>query len=588
MRKAIRFLLLILLAASLFAQTAPPSTSKTTTKSKSSTTAKKKAAAPSEAQVLKKELEAQQQQIQQLRDEAQRRDAAMRQMEQQLSALQSAAQQAQSAAQSAESSSRENASALQTVQTSFAELRTTGASTSSAVQKYEKRIGDLEHPLALNYKGITITPGGFLSAVGIFRTHNTGSDTTSNFGGIPFSGTSNSHLSEFRFTARHSNLNLMAQGTVRGIKASTYVEIDFEGAAPTANETITNSFTPRIREFWGNVELKNGLSFLGGQEWELMTPNRKGIAPKGEFRPATIDASYLVGYHYARETMFRVTKKVNDQLTFAVAVENPETVTQGSGAPPSCSTGTANCIVPGVQGTGFAAVTSTDAAPDIAVKVAFDPGWGHYELGGIARFYRSRFVTTTNSPDGGTNTTNVGGAFAVNAILPLVPKKVDFYLASIAGRGVGRFLPGGGVDVIVKPDGTLMPVQGAGIMAGFETHPRPDWDINLYAGNEYYDRTIYLNATGGQVGYGRTTANQTTCSFEVPTSATACEANNRDIWEITPQIWHRFWRGKEGMLQWGLQYQYIHRRPWQGNVGTAPNPVGIENVVMTALRWYFP
>jgi hypothetical protein len=538
--------------------------------------------------MLRKELETQKDEIQQLREEARRRDAAMRQMEQQLSALQSAAQQAQSAAQSAESSSKENTAALQTVQTSVAELKTTGLTTSTAVQKYEKRIADMEHPLALHYKGVTLTPGGFVAAYGIYRSHNTGSDATSNFGGIPFGGTSNAHLSEFRFTARHSNINLMANANVHGIKTTGYFEIDFEGAAPTANETITNSFTPRIREFWFNGEFKNGLSVLGGQEWELLVPNRKGIAPKGEFRPATIDASYLVGYHYARETMFRVTDKVSDKFTFAVAVENPETITQGSGAPASCSTGTANCIVPGVQGTGFAAVTSTDIAPDVAAKVAVDPGWGHFELGGVARFYRSRFVTATNSPDGGTNNTNVGGAFAVNAILPLVPKKVDFYLATIAGRGVGRFLPGGGVDVIVKPDGTLQPVKGAGFMAGFETHPRPDWDVNIYAGNEYYGRTIYLNASGGQVGYGRTTANQTNCSFEVPTSATACEANNRDIWEITPQIWHRFWRGKEGTLQWGLQYQYIHRRPWQGNVGTAPNPVGIQNVVMTALRWYFP
>ena|SRR5271166_6242935 len=135
-----------------------------------------------------------------------------------------------------------------------------------------------------------------------------------------------------------------------------------------------------------------------------------------------------------------------------------------------------------------------------------------------------------------------------------------------------------------------MPVKAAAIMGGFETHPSANWDIDIYGGNEYYGRTIYLNSTGGQVGYGRTTANQTTCSFEVPTSSAACEANNRDIWEITPQVWRRFWKGKEGTLQWGLEYEYIHRKAWAGNTGTPPSPFpsGIQNVLMTAVRWYFP
>jgi hypothetical protein len=585
MSRCIRFLFLTLLAASLFAQTAPPQTSTTgTMKAKSSKAAKrmKKAAAPSEAQMLRKELAEQQQQIQQLREEAQRRDAAMRQMEQQLSALQSTAQQAQSAAQTAESSSRDNSAALTHVQTTVDDLKATTTNVSATYQKTEKRINDLEHPAELHYKGVTLIPGGFVAAYGIYRAHNTTTDATSSFGSIPFSGTSNAHLSEFRMTARHSNLSLMAKANVHGIKTTGYVEIDFEGAAPSGNETQTNSFTPRIREYWFNGEMKNGLSFLGGQEWELLTPNSKGIAPKTEVRPATIDASYLVGFHYARETMFRVTGKVNDMVTIAAAVENPETVVQGTGAP-------ANVVYNGT-GSNFASVnTSTDVAPDIAAKIALDPGWGHFELGGIARFFRSRYVTTAGVPDGGTNNNIVGGGFSFNAGLPLIPKKLDFYVNTIAGRGIGRFLPGGGVDVIIKPDGTFEPVRAAGLMAGFVSHPAPDWDFNLYGGYEYYDRTVYLNSAGGQVGYGVTNANQTGCAVELTLAGQSCSTVNKDIWEITPVLWHRFWKGKEGTLQWGLEYEYIYRRPWRGNTGTSPfSPVGVQNAVMTALRWYFP
>jgi hypothetical protein len=60
---------------------------------------------------------------------------------------------------------------------------------------------------------------------------------------------------------------------------------------------------------------------------------------------------------------------------------------------------------------------------------------------------------------------------------------------------------------------------------------------------------------------------------------------NRDIWEITPVFWHRVYKGREGTLQWGIEYEYIHRRPWSGN---GPTPVGIENVAFTGVRWYFP
>lgn len=543
-----------------------------------------------DVQSLKDALAAQQQQIQQLNQQLQ-------QAQQNWQQAQSTAADAANKAAAAQAQASQEDQTVGALKGDVADLKLNSTNAALSLQETQKSIKTaLDNPVVLHYKGVNLTPGGFVAAYGIYRSHNTSSDGTSTFGGIPFSGTSNAHLSEFRLTERHSNLSLMADSNVRGIQTKAYVEIDFEGAAPTANENISNSFTPRVREFWVNAETKNGLAFMGGQGWELLTPNRKSIAPKTEFRPATIDASYLVGYHYARETMFRITDRISNKVTFAAAVENPETVIQGSGAPGNCASAVP-CIVPGGQGTGFAAVTSTDVAPDIAAKVAFDPGWGHYELGGIARFYRSRFVTTLNSSNGGTNNTNISGAFAVNAIVPLVPKKIDFFLDVLAGRGLGRFLPGGGVDVIVNPSGNLIPVKAAGVMGGFEIHPTPNWDIDLYGGNEYYARTIYLNSTGGQVGYGRTTGNQTYCSVEVTSSSSAaCETNNRDIWEITPQIWRRFWKGKEGTLQWGLEYEYIHRKAWAGtNVAIPPaltpspfQPSGIQNVMMTAVRWYFP
>ena len=44
---------------------------------------------------------------------------------------------------------------------------------------------------------------------------------------------------------------------------------------------------------------------------------------------------------------------------------------------------------------------TTDTYPDIVGKLAFDPGFGHYELKGAARFFTDRFNTS--------NHTNIGG-----------------------------------------------------------------------------------------------------------------------------------------------------------------------------------
>ena len=55
---------------------------------------------------------------------------------------------------------------------------------------------------------------------------------------------------------------------------------------------------------------------------------------------------------------------------------------------------------------------STDLAPDLIAKVAFDPkGMGHWELKGIGRAMRDRYVDPT-STTGGTRSLNSWGGGA--------------------------------------------------------------------------------------------------------------------------------------------------------------------------------
>src|SRR5712692_3982450 len=582
---------LLLTVALLFAAGMVDAQQATTNRVKPKTGTKAKRptqAANSEIKALREALAAQQLQILQLRDEAQKRDAAWQQWEQQLNALQLKAAQAQSAADAAATSSQNTAVTLTQVQTTVADLQTIETSTATKIQAEEKRLSEVEQPLQIHFRGITITPGGFLAANTVFRLHNENADVLDTYGNVPFSGTANTHLSEFRFTARHSRISLLFEGKIHDWKASGYYEMDFEGAAPTATEVQTNSFQPRIRQLWAQVQMNNGVSFQGGQAWSLLTTNRRGISPTTLFIPLTLSASYNVGHTYARQASFRVTKNFNEKVWLAFAVENPETVLSVQQQPTTPNlfanvfgfSGNANTLTPSSGFVPNATGISTDLAPDLIAKVAFEPGWGHYEIKALGRLFRDRL--------GGSNNVTRGGGLGFGVILPVIAKKFDFVIQGLGGRGIGRYGTANGSDVTLRPNCTIVPILSYQELAGLELHPAPKLDLWLYAGNEYFGRSAYTTTSGTTtigVGYGSPLNSLSGCSLETPLSTQPCNAQNRDVWQVQPGFWYRIWRGKEGTLQYGMSYSYVHRRPW---AGTGSRPVGINNIIMTSFRYYFP
>ena len=145
-------------------------------------------------------------------------------------------------------------------------------------------------PVEIRYKGVTFVPGGFIEAAAIYRSANENADMGSTFINVPYDGSANSSLSEFRGSARQSRLSLLVSGTSGAMKMSGYYEFDFLGAAPTANEVESNSFNIRQRQLWAQVDVDGGFSFVAGQTWSLVTLNRAGIAPRTEWIPLSIDA----------------------------------------------------------------------------------------------------------------------------------------------------------------------------------------------------------------------------------------------------------------------------------------------------------
>src|SRR5262249_48311468 len=55
-----------------------------------------------------------------------------------------------------------------------------------------------EGPVTIRYKGLSLTPGGFLEGTFLVRTRNENADFPNTYTGVPLNGSTNSKLTEYR------------------------------------------------------------------------------------------------------------------------------------------------------------------------------------------------------------------------------------------------------------------------------------------------------------------------------------------------------------------------------------------------------
>jgi len=575
--------LVVLLSATMWAQTAQPPAQKsteTTTKITTTKTVKKpvknvarkpvakEPKEPTEVQVLKQEVDA-------LRDQLQQRDNTMKQIQQQLNTLQSQTTQIQGTANSATSASQQNASALSDVVSAVSDLKASNANTTAAQQQNEKRISTLESPLALHYKGVDIVPIAFADLQFMYRSRNLNSESASNYANTPFNNSANAGLPEFKGSSRLSRLGMMASGQATpNLKLSGYWEGDFQVTSPGSSDTELESWVFRLRQLWGRAESTSGWAVNIGQSYSLFTPNRKGVAVRQEWQPINPDAITFVGNHYKREAGIRLEKSLSNKVAVAISAENSDWVLSNGGAIPtnvlglnvSATATPASGITPAFNAvnaegesisTGFSG-QNTLVAPDVIAKVAFDPSFGHFEVRAIGRTFRNRialtsaglpiqgpipgFATATCVASTGTSCTlgtnpsansanlglvtsdtygksqiSYGYGIAFGAIVPAT-KKVDIILDGAVGRGIGSYSPEVGADVTVNNSFQLVPLKTASVIFGFEAHPTPKIDFYGYAGTEYYAPSSYTLTSTIPGGFGSLTPAQ--WGLSAPASAT--------------------------------------------------------------------
>lgn len=301
-------------------------------------------------------------------------------------------------------------------------------------------------------------------------------------------------------------------------------------------------------------------------------------APSDTLTPLTIDPNYVPGFVWTRQYGFRVVKST-DHAAFGIAVENPQLLYTASlaGNEPYAVLGSAglnggnynaaisNCspstsIVNYTDGTVFNNSTGTtdhvaipvyktvngcsdiatisfNQAPDIIAKVALDPGWGHYELFGIAGFAHETIYPgeTTNSTLYGGNVdvlasqtatiaggspfipvtvlaapalTTAGyyknsiklGGFGGSLRVPVIKDKLTFGAKGLYGPGVGRYGDSTLADVTANSLGQLRAIHNLSGLFTVEATPTPKLVIYLNYGGDYAGRNDYATPTATTLG----------------------------------------------------------------------------------------
>ena len=422
----------------------------------------------------------------------------------------------------------------------------------------------------INIGPVTMILGGFVNVTMAERNRHLASDTFTDFNSMPFPNQARYYTDNFSATARYSRISMLVRGNLNKHSiVSGYFEFGWGAAANTTNYYKSNSFTMRMRQIYLAYDNnKYGWHVLVGQAWTMFTPNRIGIVARQESLPITIDWALTAGTIWARQPQIRVVKDMfHHRLWAGISLENAANIYgiscySGGIACNSPSSGTLDLpngyqVTYGRTGQGLtnnSRLYPNEISPDVIGKLAWDPAWGHYEIEGMLTFPHTHVMTGIGQ---GHNNTAVAGGGGASMILPLIPHKMEMHLGGVVGKGIGRyggaFLPGVTVNELGQP----IPLFSAIASTGIVGHPNKNIDVYGYFGMQESGRSAWGN---GQVygGYGSPYLINAGCSYEGGT----CQGMTHRIIEGTIGAWWRFFKGRFGTVESGVQLIYAQRKLW--------------------------
>ncbi len=439
-------------------------------------------------------------------------------------------------------------------------------------------------PLAISIGKTTFTPLGFVDATFFSRSTNVGSGIGTNFLAIPYNNVPQGHLSESNFSAQNSRVGFRVDSNFLGAKILGYFEADFLFNNDAGSYQITsNSAGFRMRNYFVDVQ-KNGFEVMGGQDWSMLTPNRKGISPLPSdiFYTQDMDTNYQIGLTWTRAPQFRFIAHPNENVAFGVALENPQQyIGGGSGASLVTLPNNLNASLSPQFNSGQTATGDPNWFPDIIVKAAFDGKMGdkaeHVEIAGLVRGFKD-YVTLTAAPAIQGTHTAIGYGGSINANLELF-KGFRAIVNTYASDGGGRYIFGTVPDVVIRPDGSISPVHAYSTVDGFEAQVSKNTLLYSYYGGTYAGQNVVYDPTAPgstlakpvYVGYGYAKSGQV-----------------RYGQEITGGLVQTFWKNPNyGALSLITQYSYLFKEPW--SIATAGGPKQAHsNLIYIDLRYTLP
>jgi len=673
-----------LIASSAYASDATPPVKKHSVTKKAKAPAKP--TVEDQIQSLRQALDTQGAQITGLKSDLAEKDARLKKAEQAAADAEASAAKAQAAAATQNQAVADNAAAVSTLQSSVTGLKANQTSLAVTVSDETSKIKkQIENPTVLHFKGITLVPYGFFNGESVYRTHATGGEEATPWSSIPYEHADSYSMSEMMLTGRQSRIGLNMEGKVSWGTIRATLEGDFLGVGTTSNDNQSTSYLFRQRVVSAEAETNSHWTFSGGQGWSLVTEDKAGVttAAANKALPMMIDPNYVAGLVWARSGFFRLTKSFG-KAAFAISAENPQllytatlagntpyAVVGGAGLSASLLNQTISACSPSTSVVNYTNQKQTDSAgntvniavpvyktvnscanlanisfneaPDMVVKAAFDPGFGHYEVFGVSRFFHETVYpgeTTNSNLYGGlkdivsglavapalttegaySNSITLGGVGG-SMRLPIIANKFTFGAKALFGPGVGHFGTSTLSDATSNASGELVPIHNLSGLLTAEIAPSPRLQLYFYYGGDYAGREDEANAgattlgapsaaqsTAGAwggtwkapslaaVGYGSRLLGNSGCNTNTAPgyngsstgyyTGASCGAQTRDVQEATGGYWYDLYKGDHGRLRQGIQYSYAVREGWSGADGIGAK--GVESMIFTSLRYFLP
>ncbi len=530
------------------------------------------------------------------------KDAQLRQAQQAAADAQAAAAKAQAAADAEQQAMTENATAVSTLKSSVDDMKGAQVSIVNTISDETTAIKkSINSPDALHYKGITLSPAGsFLAAETVWRSSAMGDGLNTHFTSVPLNAAQGAQIGEWQGSGRQSRVALKAIGKIDSMTMTGYYEADWLSAGATSNNNQSNSYTLRQRQLWADAKTTNGWDFSGGQGWSLAAETTKGLTRGTEILPSSIDPQYVAGFVWTRQYSFRVSKDFGKSVFLGVSAENAETLSpSGTGLP------TNYVFAASGDGGGLynsANLYSANAAPDFVIKMAFEPGWGHWEIFNINRFFQDRIYPSSGTPY---NNVSIGSGIGGGFRAPLAGNKLTIGLKGLYGEGMGRYGSSTIADVTVRANGALAPLRAFSALGTVEMNPTKRLNLYFNYGGDYVYREFWLTGATTAEGYGlpgrfTNAPAMSGCNVQ-PTTTTgsaggyaapgSCGEQNKDVQEFTVGNWYNIYNGPKGRLRFGLQYSWFERDLWSGLTSVANPGAGAKgnlNTFYTSFRYYMP